>query len=88
MQANLWMFLTVGTIFGVSLAMYAVYLSHKRESKKLEIEALKVRQANVTTEVEDAVARNMGDLKSRIEVLEAIVTDNKYQLNEKISRLK
>ncbi len=56
--------------------------------KKLENEKLEIQQANVQHEVSDAVGREIKEILGRIEVLEAIVTDRKFDLSEKITRLK
>jgi hypothetical protein len=56
--------------------------------KKLENEKLEIQQANVQHEVSDAVGREIKEILVRIEVLEAIVTDRKFDLSEKITRLK
>lgn len=56
--------------------------------KKLESEKLEIQQANVQHEVSDAVGREIKEILGRIEVLEAIVTDRKFDLSEKITRLK
>ena len=65
-----------------------VITSHTRKLKKLEIEKLKIEKANMEAEVDAAVQKHLGSLASRVEVVEAIVTDHKYELNEKIKRLK
>jgi hypothetical protein len=60
---------------------------NKRKIKELEIEVLKVKSINIKTEVEDEVSRQLKSQNDRIEVLEAIVTDKKYDLNESINNL-
>ena len=88
MEFNLWMFLSFGALASIPITIVAMVQLHKRKMKELELEALRVKQLNIKDEVEDAVSRQLADQQSRIEVLEAIVTDKKYQLNEKIQRLK
>ena len=88
MEINLWFFLTVSSIFGVSFAIIAVIHSHKTKTKQLEIEALKIQQATLKAEVDDAVNAKLAAYLERIEILEAIVTDKSYDLNEKITKLK
>ncbi|MGJ8691305.1 MAG: hypothetical protein ACSHW0_02350 [Thalassotalea sp.] len=88
MEINLWVFLTSGVIFGVPLVIVAALLGNKTKMKMLEIEALKIQKANLTAEVEDAVDRKLAAQLTRIEILEAIVTDKNYELNDKISKLK
>jgi hypothetical protein len=61
---------------------------NKRKLKELDVEALKVKSINIKAEVEDAVARQFKSKNDRIEVLEAIITDKKYELSESIANLK
>ncbi len=88
MEINLWFFLTVSSIFGVSFAIIAVIQTQKTKMKQLEIEALKIQQATLKAEVDDAVNTKLAAYLERIETLEAIVTDKSYDLNEKITKLK
>jgi hypothetical protein len=60
----------------------------QKNMKKLENEKLGIQQANVQHEVSYAVGRKIKKILGRIEVLEAIVTDRKFDLSEKINRLK
>lgn len=87
MNINLWVFLSIAVIFLVSFLIILVLSTNKKKIKELEVEALKLEKANLETEVAAAVNKTLGDQLSRIEVLEAIVTDKKYDLNEKITRL-
>lgn len=88
MYPNLWMFLII-TMLVTGLFLYILITTvHKKTMKELEIEALRIQKSNLETEVEDAVNRKLGDQITRIEILEAVVTDKNYDLNEKISRLK
>ena len=41
MILNLWGFLSVAAIAGISMTMFVIYLNHKKIMKQLEIEALK-----------------------------------------------
>jgi hypothetical protein len=88
MNINLWVFLTATVVFSLAFLTIVVLTTHKKKIKELEVEALKLEKANLETVVEDAVNKVIGDQLSRIEVLEAIVTDKNYDLNEKITRLK
>lgn len=88
MVINLWFFLTAGVVFSVPFFTLIAMNAHKTKIKELELEALKVKKANLEAEVEKAVNKKMADQLSRIEVLEAIVTDKNYDLSEKITRLK
>jgi len=88
MSANLWVFLSIAVILLVLFMSIVVITAHKKAMKELELETLKVKKANLQEEVELAVNKEFGEQKSRIEVLEAIITDKNYDLNEKITRLK
>ena len=88
MEINLWFFLTVGSIFGVSFAIVAIVYSHKTKIKQLEIEALNIQKATIKTEVEEAVNVKLAEHLQRIEILEAIITDKSYDLHEKITKLR
>lgn len=41
MNPNVWFFLSVSVIFGTIFIMFVIYLGHKKEMKKMELEALK-----------------------------------------------
>ena len=43
MNMNLWGYLTIATVFGVSFAMLVIYLDNKKKMKQLEIEALQIK---------------------------------------------
>jgi hypothetical protein len=77
MNIDLWVFLSIAVIFLTIL----VFSTNKNKIKELEVEALKLEKANVETEVAAAVNKILGDQLSRIEVLEAIVTDKNYLLD-------
>lgn len=83
-----WGFLAFATPFVMVMIIVAIYTEHKKNMKKLDNKNLEIRQANVQHEVSDAVNREIKEILSRIEVLEAIVTDRKFDLSEKITRLK
>ena len=88
MDIGLWSFLTISSPFVMVMLVTAIWTEHKKNMKKLENERLQIQQANVQNEVSDAVSREIKEIVNRIEVLEAIVTDRKYELDEKITRLK
>ena len=46
---NLWAFLSISVIFGVSFAMFTLYLNHQKRMKELEIEMLKVKNGAPAT---------------------------------------
>ncbi|MFL2839670.1 MAG: hypothetical protein ACJZ83_12580 [Pseudohongiellaceae bacterium] len=85
---GLWGFLAFSTPFVMLMLIIAIWTEHKKNMKKLENEKLEIQQANVQHEVSDAVGREIKEILARIEVLEAIVTDRKFDLSEKITRLK
>jgi hypothetical protein len=85
---GLWGFLALSTSFVMLMLIIAIWTEHKKNMKKLENEKLEIQQANVQHEVSDAVGREIKEILARIEVLEAIVTDRKFDLSEKITRLK
>lgn len=88
MIINLWMFLSVAVVFGVSFLTIVVFTGHKKKLKELDIEAKRLENANLETLIEDAVTKQLGNQLTRIEVLEAIVTQQNYELNEEITKLK
>jgi hypothetical protein len=88
MVVNLWLFLSIGAVLSTILVIAITIIINKRKIKELEVEALKVTNINLKAEVEDAVSRHIKSQNDRIEVLEAIVTDKKYELNENISNLR
>lgn len=88
MEYNLWVFLTFATIFGIIFLISLIYMLQQQKMKMLEIEELKIQKTNLRNEVDDAVTRKLGDAVKRIEILESIITDKKYVLNEKIANLK
>lgn len=65
--------------FVLPIVFVGVYTSHKKEMAKMNIELGKSEKQNIANE--------FAAMKARLEVLEAIVTDKKYQLNEDINRL-
>ena len=88
MVVNLWMFLSIGALLITILVIAITMILNKRKLKELDVEALKVTNINLKAEVEDAVSRHVKIQNDRIEVLEAIVTDKKYDLNESIYNLR
>ncbi|NQZ23620.1 MAG: hypothetical protein HRT53_16410 [Colwellia sp.] len=88
MIINLWVFLTAAVAFTALFLIIVASNTNKKKLKELEIEALKIERDNLDAVVEEAVKKVVIDLSSRIEVLEAIVTDKKYDLNEEITNLK
>jgi len=88
MHANLWVFLSIAVFLLVIFLIIVVITSHKKSMKLLEVEALMGKGSNLQVEVEQAVKKKFAEQANRIEILEAIVTDKNYDLNEKITRLK
>ena len=88
MEVTIWSFLTVGSVCLLVLMLGLFFIVYKQKMKELEIEKQKIEKTNLQNEVSDAVDRELGSIASRIEVLEAIVTDKNYGLSDKIERLK
>jgi len=82
------LFLSVSAVALSIFMIVVVVYAHRQKSQELELEALKIREANLQQDVEEEVARQMKEVTTRIEVLEAIVTDKKYELSDKITQLK
>ena len=70
-----------GAIFGGSIVK--LILNHRKEVRALEISERK----QMNKEERDGLNKQIEDLKQRVEVLERIVTDNKYQLDKEIASL-
>ncbi|QLK48606.1 nitrite reductase [Vibrio owensii] len=70
-----------GAIFGGGIVK--LILNHRKEVRALEISERK----QMNQEERDGLNKQIEDLKQRVEVLERIVTDNKYQLDKEIASL-
>ncbi|AQM70671.1 nitrite reductase [Vibrio owensii] len=70
-----------GAIFGGGIVK--LILNHRKEVRALEISERK----QMNKEERDGLNKQIEDLKQRVEVLERIVTDNKYQLDKEIASL-
>ena len=66
--------------FVLPIVFVGIWTSHKKEMAKMNTELNNSEKQKIANEFEA--------VKARLEVLEAIVTDKKYQLNEEIERLK
>lgn len=88
MEINLWMFLTVGAVFVGVFLMIVATNAHKKSLKQLEVEELRLAKSNQNDEIERTVDKKFKLLEERIKTLETIVTDNNYELNKEISKLK
>ncbi|MDW2173075.1 nitrite reductase [Vibrio sp. 1567] len=62
-----------GAIFGGGIVK--LILNHRKEVRALEISE------------QESLKKQIGELKRRVEVLERIVTDSKYQLEKEIASL-
>lgn len=67
-------------LFVLPITIIGIVTGHKKEMTKLKLELGDSQAQNVVNEL-DAV-------KVRLEVLEAIVTDKKYQLNSELDALR
>lgn len=65
--------------FVLPIVIYGTWTSHRKEMAKLNAHLNDSEKINLKNE--------LASVKTRLEVLEAIVTDKKYQLAEEISEL-
>ncbi|TOJ94253.1 nitrite reductase [Vibrio parahaemolyticus] len=70
-----------GTIFGGGIVK--LILNHRKEVRALEIS----ERNTMSQEEQESLKKQIGELKRRVEVLERIVTDSKYQLEKEIASL-
>lgn len=70
-----------GSLFGGGIVK--LILNHKKELRALEVSE---RNA-MSLEAQDSLKSQVDELKKRVEVLEKIVTDSKYQLDKEIASL-
>lgn len=70
-----------GAIFGGGIVK--LILNHRKEVRALEIS----ERNQMSQEERDSLNKQVEDLKQRVEVLERIVTDNRYQLDKEIASL-
>jgi flagellar basal body-associated protein FliL len=66
--------------FVLPIVIYGTWTSHKKDMAKLN--------ASLNDSEKNNVLNELAAVKSRLEVLEAIVTDKKYQLSQEISDLR
>ena len=66
--------------FVLPIVVIGVWTTHKREMAKVN--------ANLNNSEKENMHNELASVKSRLEVLEAIVTDKKYQLHQEITELK
>jgi|TARA_R110000868_G_scaffold34481_6_gene124623 Na+-transporting methylmalonyl-CoA/oxaloacetate decarboxylase gamma subunit len=66
--------------FVLPIVMVGTWTSHKKEMAKAN--------ANLNDSEKQNMQNELASIKSRLEVLEAIVTDKKYQLAQEITELK
>ncbi|MCG6443296.1 nitrite reductase [Vibrio parahaemolyticus] len=70
-----------GAIFGGGIVK--LILNHRKEVRALEISD----RNTMSQEEQESLKKQIGELKRRVEVLERIVTDSKYQLEKEIASL-
>ncbi|MQD54948.1 nitrite reductase [Vibrio parahaemolyticus] len=70
-----------GAIFGGGIVK--LILNHCKEVRALEIS----ERNTMSQEEQESLKKQIGELKRRVEVLERIVTDSKYQLEKEIASL-
>lgn len=66
--------------FVLPIVIYGTWTSHKKDMAKLN--------ASLNDSEKENLKNELASVKTRLEVLEAIVTDKKYQLNQEITALK
>ncbi|OOQ67813.1 nitrite reductase [Vibrio parahaemolyticus] len=70
-----------GAIFGGGIVK--LILNHRKEVRALEIS----ERNTMSQEEQESLKKQIGELKRRVEGLERIVTDSKYQLEKEIASL-
>ncbi len=70
-----------GSLFGGGIVK--LILNHKKELRALELSERNV----MSQEAQESLKSQVDELKKRVEVLEKIVTDSKYQLDKEIASL-
>lgn len=80
MNGDLMMIFIFVFVFVLPIVTLAIWTGHKKDMAKLKLQLGESEKQNMENE--------MAAMKTRLEVLEAIVTDKKYQLKEEISSLK
>ncbi|MCG0026600.1 nitrite reductase [Vibrio parahaemolyticus] len=70
-----------GAIFGGGIVK--LILNHRKEVRALEIS----ERNTMSQEEQESLKKQIGELKRRVEVLERIVTDSKYQLEKEVASL-
>jgi hypothetical protein len=66
--------------FVLPIVLIGTWTSHKKEMAKVN--------ANLNISEKENIQNELASVKTRLEVLEAIVTDKKYQLHQEITELK
>lgn len=79
MDASVMQILALIFVFVFPIAMISIWTAHKAEMAKLNKE--------VNNSDKQKYENEITAMKKRLEVLEAIVTDKKYQLDREISEL-
>ena len=80
MDEELVFVLLILMIFVLPIVIIGVWTSHKKDMTKLN--------ASLNDSEKENMKNQLAAVKSRLEVLEAIVTDKKYQLHQEITELK
>ncbi|AXY03057.1 MULTISPECIES: nitrite reductase [Vibrio] len=81
MEDVLIVFIVFGAIFGGGIVN--MVLKHRKDVKALEVS----ERNQLSTQERDALKKQVAALTERVEVLERIVTDRKYQLDREIASL-
>lgn len=80
MNSGMIFVLSIIFIFVLPIVMAGIWTAHKKDMIKL--------RANLDESEKQNLQNELSSVKKRLEVLEAIVTDKKYQLDQEISELK
>jgi hypothetical protein len=67
-------------VFVLPIVIIGVWTTHKKEMANLN--------ANLNDTEKENIKNELVAVKTKLEVLEAIITDKKYQLNQEITELK
>jgi 5-bromo-4-chloroindolyl phosphate hydrolysis protein len=83
-MSNFWIFLTAIVALSIigDFVVKIVKASNSKQGSKVAVETMKDLEAELAVMEQD-----LEDARARIEVLEKIVTDDRYQLNKDINDL-
>ena len=88
MVFNLWMFLAVGCVCLLGVLVAVLTFAHREKAKQLDLQKEEIASREVSTELEAVMRQEIDALTERVETLEAIVTDERYDLGQKIEQVR